>query len=84
MTTVNEIEGHDIVFVKGAVDVLLKMHPPGQYRPPARDRVSRPEGQRRHTLPYLCRPRTVRGILDQNSRWSARGSGSWLYMPSFQ
>ena len=24
MTTVNEIEGHDIVFVKGAVDVLLK------------------------------------------------------------
>lgn len=36
MTTVNEIEGHDIVFVKGAVDVLLKNAPAWPIRPPAR------------------------------------------------
>ncbi len=68
MTTVNEIEGHDIVFVKGAVDVLLKKctrlanpaagQGTGVSRPGDRGSRSeaggiRPEARGSHTLPYL-------------------------------
>ena len=86
MTTVNEIEGHDIVFVKGAVDVLLKNAPAWPIRPPARDRVSRPgdrgsrseagESGQRPEAAIPCRTLSSsdrQRILDQNSRWSARG-----------
>ena len=81
MTTVNEIEGHDIVFVKGAVDVLLKKCT--RLANPAAMETSRKAGTAglageaglngaavpSRTLSSSDRQR----ILDQNSRWSARG-----------
>lgn len=73
MTTINEIEGSDIVFVKGAVDVLLKKctrlanpaagQKAGTAGPGAGAAISS------RTLSSSDRQR----ILDQNSRWSARG-----------
>ena len=87
MTTVNEIEGHDIVFVKGAVDVLLKKctrlaNPAaGQgtglagQRPEAAGQRPGESGQRPEAA-IPCRTLSSsdrQRILDQNSRWSARG-----------
>ena len=87
MTTVNEIEGHDIVFVKGAVDVLLKKctrlanpaagqgtglagQGPGAAGQRPGESGQRPEAAIPcRTLSSSDRQR----ILDQNSRWSARG-----------
>ena len=87
MTTVNEIEGHDIVFVKGAVDVLLKKctrlaNPAagqgtglaGQGTGAAGQRPGE-SGQRPEAV-IPCRTLSSsdrQRILDQNSRWSARG-----------
>ena len=80
MTTVNEIEGHDIVFVKGAVDVLLKKCT--RLANPAAGQGSGLAGQRpgesgRGTEAVIpCRTLSAsdrQRILDQNSRWSARG-----------
>ena len=73
MTTVNEIEGHDIVFVKGAVDVLLKKCT--RLANPAAGQKAGTAGPGAgaaipsRTLSSSDRQR----ILDQNSRWSARG-----------
>ncbi len=81
MTTVNEIEGCDVVFVKGAVDVLLKKCT--RLANPAAMETSRKAGTAglageaglngaavpSRTLSSSDRQR----ILDQNSRWSARG-----------
>ena len=94
MTTVNEIEGHDIVFVKGAVDVLLKKctrlaNPAagqgtglaGQgtgaagQRPGESGQRPGESGQRPEAV-IPCRTLSSsdrQRILDQNSRWSARG-----------
>jgi len=87
MTTVNEIEGHDIVFVKGAVDVLLKKctrlaNPAAGQGTGLAGQGTGAAGQRPgesgqgteaaipcRTLSSSDRQR----ILDQNSRWSARG-----------
>ena len=87
MTTVNEIEGHDIVFVKGAVDVLLKKctrlaNPAagqgtglaGQGTGAAGQRPG--ESGRGTDAAIPCRTLSSsdrQRILDQNSRWSARG-----------
>ena len=80
MTTVNEIEGHDIVFVKGAVDVLLKKCT--RLANPAAGQGTGLAGQRpgesgRGTEAVIpCRTLSSsdrQRILDQNSRWSARG-----------
>ncbi|WP_347295941.1 cation-translocating P-type ATPase [Enterocloster bolteae] len=94
MTTVNEIEGHDIVFVKGAVDVLLKKctrlaNPAagqgtglagqgtglaGQGTGTAGQRPG--ESGQRPEAAIPCRTLSSsdrQRILDQNSRWSARG-----------
>ena len=87
MTTVNEIEGHDIVFVKGAVDVLLKKCPrlanpaagqgtglAGQGTGAAGQRPG--ESGQRPEAAIPCRTLSSsdrQRILDQNSRWSARG-----------
>lgn len=80
MTTVNEIEGHDIVFVKGAVDVLLKKCT--RLANPAAGQGTGLAGQRpgesgRGTDAAIpCRTLSSsdrQRILDQNSRWSARG-----------
>lgn len=80
MTTVNEIEGHDIVFVKGAVDVLLKKCT--RLANPAAGQGTGLAGQRpgesgRGTDAVIpCRTLSSsdrQRILDQNSRWSARG-----------
>ena len=80
MTTVNEIEGHDIVFVKGAVDVLLKKCT--RLANPAAGQGTGLAGQRpgesgRETEAVIpCRTLSSsdrQRILDQNSRWSARG-----------
>ena len=80
MTTVNEIEGHDIVFVKGAVDVLLKKCT--RLANPAAGQGTGLAGQRpgesgqRPEVAIPCRTLSSsdrQRILDQNSRWSARG-----------
>ncbi|WP_314724351.1 cation-translocating P-type ATPase [Enterocloster bolteae] len=80
MTTVNEIEGHDIVFVKGAVDVLLKKCT--RLANPAAGQGTGAAGQRpgesgqRPEAAIPCRTLSSsdrQRILDQNSRWSARG-----------
>ena len=80
MTTVNEIEGHDIVFVKGAVDVLLKKCT--RLANPAAGQGTGLAGQRpgesgqRPEAAIPCRTLSSsdrQRILDQNSRWSARG-----------
>ena len=80
MTTVNEIEGHDIVFVKGAVDVLLKKCI--RLANPAAGQGTGLAGQRpgesgqRPEAAIPCRTLSSsdrQRILDQNSRWSARG-----------
>lgn len=65
MTTVNEIEGRDIVFVKGAVDVLLKKC----------SRLANPAAQGTGgTIPSRTLSSSDRQrIMDQNSRWSAQG-----------
>ena len=91
MTTINEIEGSDIVFVKGAVDVLLKKctrlaNPAagqkGGTANPAAGQGTGLAGQRpgesgRGTEAVIpCRTLSSsdrQRILDQNSRWSARG-----------
>lgn len=73
MTTVNEIEGHDIVFVKGAVDVLLKKCT--RLANPAAGQGTGAAGQRPEAA-IPCRTLSSsdrQRILDQNSRWSARG-----------
>ncbi len=73
MTTVNEIEGHDIVFVKGAVDVLLKKCT--RLANPAAGQGTGLAGQRPEAA-IPCRTLSSsdrQRILDQNSRWSARG-----------
>ena len=73
MTTINEIEGSDIVFVKGAVDVLLKKCT--RLANPAAGQKAGTAGPGAgaaipsRTLASSDRQR----ILDQNSRWSARG-----------
>ncbi len=73
MTTINEIEGSDIVFVKGAVDVLLKKCT--RLANPAAGQKAGTAGPGAgaaipsRTLSSSDRQR----ILDQNSRWSARG-----------
>ena len=80
MTTVNEIEGHDIVFVNGAVDVLLKKCT--RLANPAAGQGTGAAGQRpgesgqRPEAAIPCRTLSSsdrQRILDQNSRWSARG-----------
>lgn len=80
MTTVNEIEGHDIVFVKGAVDVLLKKCT--RLANPAAGQGTGLAGQgtgaagQRPEAAIPCRTLSSsdrQRILDQNSRWSARG-----------
>lgn len=87
MTTVNEIEGHDIVFVKGAVDVLLKKctrlaNPAAGQGTGLAGQGTGAAGQRpgesgRGTDAVIpCRTLSSsdrQRILDQNSRWSARG-----------
>ena len=87
MTTVNEIEGHDIVFVKGAVDVLLKKctrlaNPAAGQGTGLAGQGTGAAGQRpgesgRGTEAVIpCRTLSSsdrQRILDQNSRWSARG-----------
>ena len=80
MTTVNEIEGHDIVFVKGAVDVLLKKctrlaNPAAGQGTGAAGQRPGESGQRPEAV-IPCRTLSSsdrQRILDQNSRWSARG-----------
>ena len=73
MTTINVIEGSDIVFVKGAVDVLLKKCT--RLANPAAGQKAGTAGPGAgaaipsRTLSSSDRQR----ILDQNSRWSARG-----------
>ena len=73
MTTINEIEGSDIVFVKGAVDVLHKKCT--RLANPAAGQKAGTAGPGAgaaipsRTLSSSDRQR----ILDQNSRWSARG-----------
>ena len=73
MTTINEIEGSDIVFVKGAVDVLLKKCT--RLANPAAGQKAGTAGPGAgaaipsRTLSSSDRQR----ILEQNSRWSARG-----------
>ena len=73
MTTINEIEGSDIVFVKGDVDVLLKKCT--RLANPAAGQKAGTAGPGAgaaipsRTLSSSDRQR----ILDQNSRWSARG-----------
>ena len=73
MTTINEIEGSDIVFVKGAVEVLLKKCT--RLANPAAGQKAGTAGPGAgaaipsRTLSSSDRQR----ILDQNSRWSARG-----------
>lgn len=73
MTTINEIEGSDIVFVKGAVDVLFKKCT--RLANPAAGQKAGTAGPGAgaaipsRTLSSSDRQR----ILDQNSRWSARG-----------
>ncbi|ANU47595.1 ATPase [Enterocloster clostridioformis] len=73
MTTINEIEGSDIVFVKGAVDVLLKKCT--RLANPAAGQKAGTAGPGAgaaipsRTLSSSDRQR----ILDQNSQWSARG-----------
>ena len=73
MTTINEIEGSDIVLVKGAVDVLLKKCT--RLANPAAGQKAGTAGPGAgaaipsRTLSSSDRQR----ILDQNSRWSARG-----------
>ena len=80
MTTINEIEGSDIVFVKGAVDVLLKKCT--RLANPAAGQGTGLAGQRpgesgqRPEAAIPCRTLSSsdrQRILDQNSRWSARG-----------
>lgn len=87
MTTVNEIEGHDIVFVKGAVDVLLKKctrlaNPAAGQGTGLAGQGTGAAGQRpgesgqRPEVAIPCRTLSSsdrQRILDQNSRWSARG-----------
>jgi len=87
MTTVNEIEGHDIVFVKGAVDVLLKKctrlaNPAAGQGTGLAGQGTGAAGQRpgesgqRPEAAIPCRTLSSsdrQRILDQNSRWSARG-----------
>ena len=87
MTTVNEIEGHDIVFVKGAVDVLLKKctrlaNPAAGQGTGLAGQGTGTAGQRpgesgqRPEAAIPCRTLSSsdrQRILDQNSRWSARG-----------
>ena len=87
MTTVNEIEGHDIVFVKGAVDVLLKKctrlaNPAAGQGTGVAGQGTGAAGQRpgesgqRPEAAIPCRTLSSsdrQRILDQNSRWSARG-----------
>ena len=80
MTTVNEIEGHDIVFVKGAVDVLLKKctrlaNPAAGQGTGLAGQGTGESGQRPEAA-IPCRTLSSsdrQRILDQNSRWSARG-----------
>ena len=73
MTTINEIEGSDIVFVKGAVDVLLKkctrLANPAAGQKAATAGPGAGAAIPSRTLSSSDRQR----ILDQNSRWSARG-----------
>ena len=87
MTTVNEIEGHDIVFVKGAVDVVLKKctrlaNPAAGQGTGLAGQGTGAAGQRpgesgqRPEAAIPCRTLSSsdrQRILDQNSRWSARG-----------
>ncbi|MCD7995051.1 MAG: cation-translocating P-type ATPase [Clostridia bacterium] len=101
MTTVNEIDGHDIVLVKGAVDVLLRkctrLANPAASQNPGTDGREAGAGSRetvqagpgagtgsRETvqsssgagaaIPSRALSSSDRQrILDQNSRWSARG-----------
>lgn len=65
MTTVNEVEGRDVVFVKGAVDVLLKKCSRLANPAPLGAGTAIPA----RTMSSSDRQR----ILDQNSRWSAQG-----------
>ena len=87
MTTINEIEGSDIVFVKGAVDVLLKKctrlaNPAAGQGTGLAGQGTGAAGQRpgesgqRPEAAIPCRTLSSsdrQRILDQNSRWSARG-----------
>ena len=87
MTTINEIEGRDIVFVKGAVDVLLRKctrlaNPAAGQNGGTAGRDAGTAGRDGGTAgqgPGAAIPsRTLSSsdrqrILDQNSRWSARG-----------
>ena len=89
MTTVNELEGREIIFVKGAVDVLLKkcsrMANPASNPAanpaansaanPAANSASNPAAQDTGN-PIPSRPMSSsdrQRILEQNSRWSAKG-----------
>ena len=70
MATMNQVEDHTMVFVKGAVDVLLK----------SCGRVANPAGEENRTegaAPWVSsREMTAsdtRRILEQNRRWSAEG-----------
>ena len=86
-STVNEIEGCDVVFVKGAVDVLLKKctrlaNPAAGQGTGLAGQGTGAAGQRpgesgqRPEAAIPCRTLSSsdrQRILDQNSRWSARG-----------
>lgn len=74
MTTVNEIEGRDMVFVKGAVDVLLKKCT-RLANPAAGGTAGEAAGQNAGAaIPSRALSSSdCQRILDQNSRWSARG-----------
>ena len=76
MATMNQVEDHTMVFVKGAVDVLLK----------SCGRVANPAGEGNRTegaAPWVpSREMTAsdtRRILEQNRRWSAEGFGCWRW-----
>lgn len=84
MTTVNEVENQKLVFVKGAVDVLLKectrmANPaagsrPGGYRAETGGRTEEGLGKTADIVP--ARPLSSsdrQKILNQNARWSSKG-----------
>ena len=70
MATMNQVEDHTMVFVKGAVDVLLKSC--GRVANPAGEE-NRAEGAAPWVPSREMTASDTRRILEQNRRWSAEG-----------
>ena len=70
MATLNQVDAHTMVFVKGAVDVLLKNC--GRMANPAGD-GKRGEGTGPWVPSRAMTASDTRRILEQNGRWSAKG-----------